>query len=183
MEVQHMKVWPAALRCLHWALVTAVAVAWWAGESVPRLHEWAGYLALAVVVLRCALGWRHAPRWHYARFGQFVRAPAAVWRYARDVARGREARYVGHNPLGGWMVLALLACVALTALSGWLYTLDAFWGLAWLEVLHKGAAWSLVGLIALHVAGVLFTSWRHRENLVRAMLGGHKAGAGPHDVA
>ena len=73
------------------------------------------------------------------------------------------------------MVLALLACTAALGLTGWLYTTDLFWGYGWLADLHNGLGWTLVALVALHVAGVAFTSWQHRENLVAAMFTGRKA--------
>jgi cytochrome b len=72
------------------------------------------------------------------------------------------------------MVIALLAHVALTCLGGWLYTSDAFWGLEWVEALHEAFANALLTLAALHVAVVIFTIWRHGENLVAAMAHGRK---------
>jgi len=175
-----MKVWDRLVRALHWMLVASVAVAWSTGEGALVWHEVAGYAGLAVIAVR--IGWGFAGP-HYARFGQFVRGPRTVWRYAVDVAGHRERRYIGHNPLGGWMVCGLLGCVAATAFTGWMYTLDAFWGLAWLEWLHRALAWALVGLIAVHVGGVAFTSVRQRENLVVAMMTGRKPPPGHGDVA
>lgn len=166
-----VKVWDPLVRVLHWGLVAAIAVAWIAGEAWLRTHEAAGYAALGIVAVRVVWGVVGSA---HARFGDFVSGPARVWRYAVDVVRSREARHLGHNPLGGWMVLALLASVAVTGLSGWLYTTDLFWGLAWVDLLHRASAWTMVALIVLHVAGVLFTSLRHRENLVAAMLDGRK---------
>ena len=72
------------------------------------------------------------------------------------------------------MVVALLLCLAFVCVSGYLYTTDRFWGLAWVELAHRASAWTLVGLVTLHVAGVIFTSWRHGENLVAAMFSGRK---------
>lgn len=166
-----VKVWDAVQRLLHWLLVAATAIAWWAGERRLSLHIACGYVALAVVASRGAwglVGSRHA------RFADFVRGPRATWGYARDILRGCERRYLGHNPLGGWMVLALLLCMAFVCATGILYTTDRFWGEAWVEIAHRASAWTLVGLVALHLGGVLFTGWRHRENLVAAMVGGRK---------
>ena len=59
-------------------------------------------------------------------------------------------------------------------MTGWLYTTDRFWGVEWVGELHEGLAEALLVLIALHVAGVAFASWRHHENLVAAMLHGRK---------
>jgi cytochrome b len=81
------------------------------------------------------------------------------------------------------MVLALLANLSLLGFTGWLQTTDMFWGYAWLAYLHKYLGWALLALVALHVGGMLWTSWAHRENLARAMVTGGKAPPGPHDVA
>jgi cytochrome b len=167
-----LKVWDPVVRILHWTLVASIGATWFTGEPTIDLHRQAGYAALGAVFIRCTWG---IVGTEHARFRHFVRSAAAVRRYALDVAQGRESRYIGHNPLGGWMVCALLLGVGLVGLTGWLYTLDAFWGLAWLEWLHRSLAWSLLALIALHVAGVIYTGWRHRENLVAAMLTGRKS--------
>ena len=103
--------------------------------------------------------------------------------YARAILNHTEARYVGHNPLGGWMVVALLADAIATGLTGWLYTTDRFWGVQWVEELHSLLGHALIPLLLLHVAGAVFTSWRHRENLIAAMLHGRKPAAQPHDIA
>ncbi|XAH23655.1 cytochrome b/b6 domain-containing protein [Xylophilus sp. GW821-FHT01B05] len=173
------RVWDRPVRLLHWSLAASVAAAWLIGEEQLPWHEAAGYTALAVVAARLLWG---ACGSRSARFTSFMRAPAATWRYALQVWRGTEPRYLGHNPLGGWMVLALLGCVAAASVTGWLYTTDMFWGMAWLELLHRGLAWGVLVLVALHIAGVLFTSLRHRENLVAAMLSGRKRSGAPEAV-
>ena len=81
------------------------------------------------------------------------------------------------------MVVALLACVVALAASGWLYTTTAWWGDPGLEALHGALAWLLVGLVGLHLAGVVHASLRHRENLVAAMIDGRKRPPQPPDVA
>ena len=174
-----VKVWDLPVRLLHWALVAAVATAWLSTRGFFLAHEPAGYAALVIVIVRLVWGIVGS---RYARFSQFVRAPIWTMDYAAQLWAGREPRYLGHNPLGGWMVLALLGCVASLGMTGGLYTTDLFWGMAWLDQVHGALAWLLLALAALHVAGVSFTSWRHRENLARAMVTGNKAPPGVGDI-
>ena len=178
-----VRVWDPLLRIAHWTLVAAVLATWVTAElkldAARRAHEWLGYAALAVIALRLAWGWL-GPR--YARFPQFVRSPARTLAYARAVIALVEPRHIGHNPLGGWMVMALLAMAAAAGASGWLSVTDRFWGVKWVQELHEALANALYLLVGLHLAGVAFTSWRHRENLVRAMLTGRKRSPSPGDV-
>ena len=177
-------VWDRFVRALHWMLVASVTLAWLSTVALLRAigftHQGAGYVALAAVLLRIV--WGFGPSRH-ARFAQFVRGPRITLAYARAVAARREPRYLGHNPLGAWMVLALMACVIGLALSGWLYTTDRFFGNETVDAIHQVLAWTLLVLIGLHVFGVIFTSLRHRENLVRAMLDGRKPAARHTDIA
>ena len=174
--------WDLPVRLLHWALVLCVAGAWFTRDGMAALHEVhevLDYAALAIVVARLIWGFTGS---RHARFGQFLRGARPTLRYLRLVAAAQAPRYLGHNPLGGGMVLALLGCVAALGFTGWLYTTDMFWGYGWLANLHAGLGWLLLALVGLHVAGVLFTSWQHRENLVAAMFSGRKAPAQGHDV-
>lgn len=166
-----LRVWDPLQRLLHWTLVGAVCVCWWAGEGRLSLHIAMGYAALAIAGARSAWGFVGS---RHARFAAFVRGVGPVLGYARDMLHGREHRYLGHNPLGGWMVLALLACLAVVCVSGILYTTDRFWGMAAVEQTHRISAWVLVGLVALHLSGVAAMSWRHGENLAGAMFTGRK---------
>jgi len=175
-----IRVWDRAVRVLHWTLVGSVALSALGLVALGGVHQPAGYVALAVVLLRIVWGVLGS---RYARFAQFVRGPRASLRYARAVASGREPRFVGHNPLGGWMVVALMLCVIGLALTGWLYTTDAFFGDETVERVHRALAWTLLGLVVVHVAGVLFTSLRHRENLIVAMFSGAKRAPAPDDIA
>ena len=172
-------VWNAGIRLLHWTLAAAMIVSFATHEGGGRLHEWTGYLSLAAAGTRVLMGVAGSGYW---RFSQFVRGVGATARYSRAVLARREPRHLGHNPLGAWMVVALLANAIAAGLSGWLYTTDRFWGMAWLETTHSVFGNALLPLLALHVAGVLFTSVRHHENLVAAMLHGRKRAPGPQDV-
>jgi cytochrome b len=172
-------VWDGAVRVLHWTLVASVALSSLGLIALFGVHQPAGYVALAAVLLRTIWGVFGS---RYARFTQFVRGPHASLRYARAVAVGREPRFIGHNPLGGWMVVALMLCVSGLALTGWLYTTDAFWGNEAVEDAHRALAWALLGLVLAHVGGVIFTSLRQRENLVAAMFSGAKRAPEANDI-
>lgn len=174
-----MKVWDPIVRLLHWTLAASIAAAWYTAARWNEAHTWIGYAALAVVILRLTWGFAGG---RYARFHQFIQGPRQTMIYLSQVMRRSEPRHIGHNPLGGWMILALLACSVCVAFTGWLSITDAFWGYAWLQNLHTTLAWVLVGLIALHLAGVFFTSLRQRENLVLAMLTGCKRDPGEDDI-
>jgi cytochrome b len=175
-----VRVWDGVSRATHWLLAAGIAAAWLTREGWGRWHEWIGYACLALVALRVAWGWL-GPR--YARFSQFVRAPAATLAYSKLVLTGREPRHVGHNPLGGWMIVLLLAVTALAALSGWLYTTDAYWGDERIENLHEALSIAVLVLVALHVLGVVVASLHHRENLAGAMIHGRKRPPAADDVA
>lgn len=179
-----IRVWDGLVRLLHWTLAAAVATAWisghWPTSHFDAWHHAAGYVAGAAVVLRLIWGFTGG---RYARLAQFVRGPRAVLAYARSMRAGHELRYIGHNPLGGWMVLALWSTAAALSLTGWLYTTDWLWGYEWLSDLHAWLAWGIATLVIGHLGGVVVTSWRHRENLVGAMFSGRKRAAQGDDVS
>lgn len=175
-----MKVWGLPVRALHLALIAGVASAWVTTEKWTHWHEGVGYAVLAVVMLRLVWG---AVGDAHARFGQFVRGPRETFGYLAALLRGRAPRHLGHNPLGGWMVVLLLGCVLAVGGTGWLCTTDRYWGDDAMFALHSALAWTVVGLVALHVTGVITMSLRHRENLVAAMLHGRKREAREGDVS
>jgi len=168
------------VRTGHWALVASIAAAWLTRKGWGAVHEWTGYAALALVALRLAWGFA-GPR--YARFSQFIHGQAQTLRYAGRVLEGNEPRHIGHNPLGAWMIVALLTISAFACLSGWLFTTDRYWGNERVEDLHEALAITLLVLGALHVSGVAAASLRHRENLVGAMFHGYKRPPAGDDVA
>lgn len=183
MQTDHtapVRIWDPLVRLFHWSLVIAFTITWLTGDDGQGLHEWAGYIVAALIALRLAWGVM-GPR--YARFGQFVRSPRTIARYLSQMMKRDEPRYLGHNPAGGAMIVILLAALSGTALTGWMYTTDAFWGVEWVEETHEFLANSLLFLVGLHVAGVLLASWMHRENLIRAMWTGKKRGPGTDDIA
>ena len=175
-----VKVWDRPVRLLHWSLAGSVALCWLTADELQSLHEVAGYAAAGLIGLRLVLGLAGT---RYARFSQFIRSPKRTFRYASDTLHHKEPRYLGHNPLGAAMVVALLMMVGGIALTGWMQTTDTYWGIEWVAQMHETLAKLLLVAIALHVAGVIHASFRHHENLVLAMITGRKRAPASGDVS
>jgi len=183
-EKQTIVVWDVPVRLFHWTLLAVTALAFATAEAEGAwfvLHLAAGYAVMALLVFRLAWGFAGT---RYARFGEFVYPWPVVRRHAANVARLRPRRYVGHNPLGGWMIMALLVVLGLLVASG-LFAGDegekgplAHWlsaGVAdAIGELHEGLNTVLWTLVAVHVAGVVIESLLTGENLIRALWTGKK---------
>jgi len=176
-------VWDVPVRVFHWLIVVLVFSSWLTSEiggNAMTYHMWIGYTVLALVLFRIVWGFVGS---RHARFCDFVRGPGAVLRYLRGMSGEMSA---GHNPIGGWSVLALLASLAVQAVTG-LFTNDeiategplaARVGTEWSDLLstvHRYNFYVLLTLIALHVAAVLFYLLVKRQNLVWPMITGRKA--------
>lgn len=204
--IGRVRIWDPLVRIFHWSLVAAVAVAWLTADEWQTKHEVAGYTVAGLVAFRLVWGLVGS---RYARFAQFLKGPGKTLAYVGDMARGRERRYLGHNPAGAAMVVALLVTLSGTAFTGWLLAdetrlailpaMPAIVAPAWadegdgeqgqrgdvenaLEEVHEALANAILLLAALHVGGVVLASLRHRENLARAMVTGAKRAPGPGDI-
>ncbi len=181
--VRH-RVWDVPTRVVHWALAVGVAFQWISGEYdlVPmQWHYVVGYALFVLVLFRIVWGFVGSES---ARFSSFVRGYGAVVRYARAVAEGPVAQ-AGHNPLGAWSVLALLASLLIQAVSG-LWTSDDILEqgplvagasepvVAWMSTIHRTNERVLLVLIVLHLGAVAWHAFARREDLVRAMVDGSK---------
>jgi cytochrome b len=175
-----VKVWDPFVRIFHWSLVGLFAFAFLTGDEWQNPHELAGYTIAGLVCARILWGLFGS---RHARFSDFVRSPLRILGFLKETATLSAPRYIGHNPAGGVMVLALLAAIGVIAATGYMMTTDAYWGVGWVEEAHEIAAWSTLGLVALHVAGVVLAGIEHRENLVKAMITGRKRAPGPADIA
>jgi cytochrome b len=179
-----IKVWDLAVRGSHLALAALVLGAFLTSDEDAQLplHTRLGLALLGVVVFRVVWGFWGTP---HARFADFVRSPREVLAAARAMARGNPGQHLGHNPVGGVMVLTLLATLATVAASGVLVALGPEFtgplsavlsrdGARAVKEVHEAAAWTLPVLVAFHVAGVLLSSALERQNLVKGMVTGFK---------
>lgn len=168
-----IRVWDPLVRIFHWSLAAAVGIALISDEH-RSVHEAVGYVAIALVLVRAVWGLIGPD---HARFSNFVRSPVVVLAYLADVVQLRAPRYIGHNPAGGAMIVLLMLTVLIAGTSGWMSETDRFFGVAWVEDVHRYSANALFALIAFHIVGVVVSSLLHGENLVRAMITGRKAAA------
>jgi cytochrome b len=186
------RVWDLFVRSFHWLLAGTVLIDWSTDE--PRsLHVWLGYLAAALVAFRVVWGFVGSK---YARFTSFITGPRQVFQYLAGLVRFSSRRYLGHSPAGGAMIIALLVVVAATAMTG-MVNLAQDEGAGPLsgviakverpapvpgqrrpplvsKQVHETAANITLALVILHVCGVAFASFAHKENLVLAMITGRK---------
>lgn len=183
---QHMTltVWDLPTRLFHWILVALVIAQWWTADSFDTMnyHLWGGYAVLALVLFRLVWGFVGSDT---ARFRDFVRGPGAALAYVKALPRGDAPRYLGHNPLGGWSIVAMLILLLVQAGTGLFANDDIFiegplysWvskGTSdWLTTIHRLNFDLLLILIAIHLAAVLFYLLVKRENLIHPMLSGRK---------
>ncbi len=185
-----VRVWDWPTRAFHWLLVATVVSAWASfefahkiGDNLLLWHRWNGYLVLVLLVFRLLWGFVGSST---ARFEHFVHGPAFVLAYARDSLSGRKRAFLGHNPLGTLMVLALLALLFLQALLG-LFALEhnelvagPLKRLISDEAALKVTKWhirvfKLIQLCVLaHVIANLLYALLARDPLIRAMISGTK---------
>ncbi len=195
-----VQVWDILVRVFHWSLVGAFVIAYITSEGEETLHIYAGYAVLGLIIFRVFWG---VIGTRYARFSDFVYSPSAVIRYIKSLRSGQPKHYLGHNPAGGWMIVALLIGLFAISISG--LKLDAAedargplagvtvdlsvvkqayadederkgrgQGEEFWEELHETATNLTLLLIFLHIAGVAISGRLHNENLVKAMITGKK---------
>src|SRR5689334_5590667 len=165
-----VRVWDPFVRIFHWSLVILFTLAF-ITEDLQSLHQPVGYAILGLLALRIVWGFVGST---HARFADFIHAPRATLAYSRALFTSTAPRSVGHNPLAGMMVLALMIGLIATGASGWLIATEAYRSARWLEEAHEVLASFTLGLIAVHFAAVLVMSVWHGENLVWAMVTGRK---------
>lgn len=165
------RVWDPLVRVFHWSLVACVLLNLFVVDDGEDLHQWLGYAASALVLVRVVWGFVGS---RHARFADFFPTPRRVANHVRALLGGEPEHHWGHNPLGAVMVLGLLAMVMALGLTGWMQGLDAFWGEEWLQDLHEGLGEWLLPMVGLHAAAAIVMGRIERTRLVKAMVTGVK---------
>jgi cytochrome b len=181
-----VKVWDLPTRLFHWSLVLLIAVSWLTAqagdERLLRIHFFSGYAVLTLVIFRIVWGVIGST---HSRFSDFLKGAPAVLHHIADLKRPGAPADRGHNPLGGWMIVVILATLGAQAGTGLfanddivtygpLASLVSDAASAKLTTLHKLNFNLILALIGLHVAAVLAFLVIKRQNLIIAMITGRK---------
>jgi cytochrome b len=164
-------VWDLALRLWHWTLAVLVLVAWFTPNDHDTLHRVAGYSVIALLLFRLVWGFCGS---RYSRFAMVGVRLRAAPRYLMNLRRGITGRYIGLNPAGTAMLVALLISLAVSAITGAMQVTVTFFGVWWVEDTHAYASDAVMVLVVLHVLGVVLMGILQRQNLIRAMITGRK---------
>jgi cytochrome b len=178
-------VWDLPTRVFHLLLIILVTVSFvtgYTGGLWMYYHVWSGCCILGLLVFRLVWGFVGG---RYARFSAFVRGPRTALRYARAMLRRDPPQHLGHNPMGGWSVLAMLITLLVQAATGLFANDDIFttgplypWVSKatsdWLTHIHRLNQEVVLLLVGVHVTAVFFYLIVKRENLIKPMLTGRK---------
>lgn len=184
-DLQPVKVWDISIRVFHWSLALLIGFLWWSGTEGVEMenHVLAGYAVLALVSYRIIWGILGS---YHARFTSFIRSPLSTLKAIPDVLSVRsDSHYTGHNPVGGWMVVALLMILLAQGISGLGTTDDIFIDGPLVEYLEEEMValfsdWHttlpdyLIAMVILHLAAVFYHDAVKRERLIRSMITGIK---------
>lgn len=179
-----VRVWDLPTRIFHWSLVVLFTIAWVSHEADGALfdvHIISGTAVLGLIVFRLIWGLIGS---RYALFSNFVKGWGHVREYGEDLRAFRPPYHVGHNPIGGWMIVLLLVLIGLTAIWGFFINDDGYIGPLYATVspgvadvlseMHEGVGSFLLLLAIVHIAGVVVHGLMTKENLPRAMVSGDK---------
>jgi len=179
-------VWDLPTRIYHWAQVALVALSLATGFLIPtdwlNAHVVLGTLIAVLLAFRVVWGVFGS---EYSRFASFVFHPRTVIEHLGALLRRAPGRHLGHNPAGAVMVTALMAAVATMIASGYVMlggtykegpfaTLFSYATGERAGGLHTLVAYGLIGLVTLHLLGVLLESRFGGDDLIRAMIDGVK---------
>lgn len=170
---QPVLVWDLPTRVFHWLLVIFFVGALLTQESERwRLfHVTFGYAMFGLVIFRLIWGFIGT---RYSRFTEFIRPPQEIIDYSLKTISGKGRRYIGHNPLGALAILSMLFLILLITVTGYVIFNDLSG--EWVSEMHEFFGNFLLVIVGIHIGGVFLSSFKHRENLVKAMISGMKVG-------
>lgn len=170
-KIESHFVWDRFVRVFHWSLVSCVVFNYFLLHDGKTVHQWVGYFAVTMVLARIVWGFIGT---RYARFSNFFPTPSRVADHIRQVREGKHSISLGHNPMGALMMLGLMTTVLALGTTGWMQTLDAYWGEEWLQNLHRYIGNALIGMATLHALAAIVMGRMERTRLIKAMVTGVK---------
>ncbi len=114
-EKNLIPVWDILVRIFHWSLVLAFTIAYLTEDEFEEFHIYAGYVVLGLISFRLLWGFIGS---RYARFSNFIYSFAEIKAYLSSLRTKNPKHYLGHNPAGGVMIIALLLSLFAATLSG-----------------------------------------------------------------
>ncbi len=164
-------VWDWPLRLWHWALAIFVVVAWITPNTHDALHRFAGYVVIGLLVFRLVWGFVGT---RYSRFRRLLPRLRAAPTYLWSLRHGKTGRYLGLNPAGTAMLVALLGMLTVSSVTGVMHVTVTFFGVWWVEDTHTYSSDAVIVLVVVHVIGTIVMSVLQRENLPLGMITGRK---------
>jgi cytochrome b len=179
-------VWDLPVRLVHWLLVISVLGSYVTSQLGTKLFNWHKYCGYTIIVLvSFRIVWGFVGTRH-ARFAQFLRSPRRTFQYFEILGSDAGSRsFVGHNPLGGWSIVAMLFLLLAQAGTGLFANNDVssvgpLFG--WvsnslsntLTKFHHLFFSLLEALILLHISAMAYYGYVRKEDLLTPMVTGRK---------
>lgn len=186
------KVWDLPIRIFHWLLVLLIAGCWWTAENqYIEYHTFCAYALMALIIFRIYWGFFGS---FTARFSQFIKKPSTALHYAAQLPRREVKPSLGHNPIGGYSVLAFLLVISVQLILGlFAIDIDGFYGGPFADYLSFDTArefthWHginfnvLLTLIGLHLSAIFYYLVWRKNNLTATMIHGRPHESIPSDI-
>ncbi|MBU2978852.1 cytochrome b/b6 domain-containing protein [Alteromonas sp. C1M14] len=185
MNAQRTLIWDVPTRLFHWLLVISLIAQYLTAEVLENSMQWHfyfGYFTLGLILFRILWGLIGTT---YAKLSQCFHSPKAIFNYMKCLLQSDSPAHAGHNPLGGLVVIAMLMLVLTQAISGLFMTDDIFLDGPWraavgddtldvMNYLHRNVFDVILGVIALHIAAIIFYGVYKKQKLASAMIHGKK---------
>lgn len=164
--------WDPFVRIFHWSLAATFLFDRFLTEAGDPVHEWLGYAAVGLVLVRLVWGFvaKGAARWD-----DFWPTPSRVAAHLRDLRRGQPHRRLGHSPIGALVMIGMMLGIVGLGITGYaMEEIDYFWGDERMLQLHEWLSDAVLVLAGIHVTAAVVQSIWLRENLPLSMITGRR---------
>lgn len=179
-------VWDLPVRLFHWLLVISLLGAWYTSDGERDLlnyHLKIGYFILGLILFRIIWGIFGTK---YALFSQFIPTRHELICYLQKLKQKPNYNTIGHNPLGGLMVVLMLSLVLSQAISGLFMNDDIFTSGPYYEsvsssvqkfmsLIHHNVFDVIIIISILHISAICYYLLVKKINLIVPMFTGYKS--------